>query len=99
MWRRSRDFWVNSKTSARKWGITPGGEAEVPVVVVDHDFEESTDYVPIYEIPQLFYWNGYWLEIRREQGPVQYHNRAASQSAATLYLTLVAGLGEMMYMY
>ncbi|KDQ34042.1 hypothetical protein PLEOSDRAFT_1028527, partial [Pleurotus ostreatus PC15] len=87
VWRRSRDFWVNSKTSARKWGITPGGESDVPVAV-DHDSEESTDYVPIYEIPQLFYWNGYWLEIRREQGSPQYHSRTVSQSAATLYLTI-----------
>ncbi|KAF4578402.1 hypothetical protein EYR36_000209 [Pleurotus pulmonarius] len=87
VWRRSRDFWVNSKTSARKWGITLGGEPEVPIVM-DQDSEESTDYVPIYEIPQLFYWNGYWLEIHREQGPVQYHNRSTSQSAATLYLTI-----------
>ncbi|KAL0945780.1 hypothetical protein HGRIS_012068 [Hohenbuehelia grisea] len=83
VWRRSRDFYVNSKTSARKFGINiSSGE--------QHE-EDTTDYVPIYEIPQLFWWKGYWLEIRREQGSPQlsqHQGRNMMYSSSVMYLTI-----------
>ncbi|KAJ8518218.1 hypothetical protein ONZ45_g4660 [Pleurotus djamor] len=87
VWHRSRDFWVNSKTSARKWGIAPGQEAQQPSKETE---EELTDYVPIYEIPQLFKWKGYWLEIHRQTGASQFNPRtnAYSNGAAALHLTI-----------
>jgi mitochondrial chaperone BCS1 len=29
--------------------------------------DENADYVPTYEMPQLFRWNGHWLEIKRNK--------------------------------
>ncbi|KAJ8518236.1 hypothetical protein ONZ45_g4674 [Pleurotus djamor] len=81
VWHRSRNFWVDSKTSARKWGIAPGGEKDA------NSKDDSTDYVPIYEIPQLFRWKGYWLEIHKEVGRPRQH-RADIPEAASLHLTI-----------
>ncbi|KAJ8518241.1 hypothetical protein ONZ45_g4659 [Pleurotus djamor] len=81
VWHRSRNFWVDSKTSARKWGIAPGGEKHA------NSKDDSTDYVPIYEIPQLFRWKGYWLEIHKEVGRPRQH-RADIPEVASLHLTI-----------
>jgi len=53
VWRRSRDFTVNAKNSKRKWAVN------------EPELEGSADYVPTYELPQLFRWRGYWVEVRR----------------------------------
>ncbi|KAK7050933.1 hypothetical protein VNI00_005045 [Paramarasmius palmivorus] len=59
VWRRSREFRVSAKSSKRKWAIQPGFE----------DFgKDNADYVPTYELPQIFRWNGHWLEIKRSKG-------------------------------
>ncbi|KAI3615012.1 mitochondrial chaperone bcs1 [Moniliophthora roreri] len=59
VWRRSREFRVSAKSSKRKWAIHPGYE----------DIgKDNADYVPTYELPQIFRWNGYWLEIKRTKG-------------------------------
>ncbi|KAJ4490558.1 P-loop containing nucleoside triphosphate hydrolase protein [Lentinula aciculospora] len=55
VWKRACDFQVSAKSSARKWGINSG------IAVKSH----SVDYVPTYALPQLFRWQGYWLEIMR----------------------------------
>lgn len=56
VWRRSRDFQVTAKNSKRKWAVS-GAE-----------LGGNADYVPTYELPQLFRWKGYWVEIKRTSG-------------------------------
>lgn len=53
VWRRSRDFTVNAKNSKRKWAVS------------EPELEGNADYVPTYELPQLFRWRGYWVEVKR----------------------------------
>ncbi|KAG2005752.1 mitochondrial chaperone BCS1 [Coprinopsis cinerea AmutBmut pab1-1] len=57
VWRLARDFRVASKSSKRQWGIGAvdrGGQED-----------EYVEYVPTYNQPQLFRWNGYWVEASR----------------------------------
>ena len=53
IWRRSRDFSVNAKNSKRKWAVS------------EPELEGNADYVPTYELPQLFRWRGYLVEVKR----------------------------------
>lgn len=78
VWRRSRDFRVTAKSSSRKWGVETGLNSQP---------EGSADYVPTYELPQLFRWNGYWLEIKRSKGTPTYTQMGA-QSASTIFITV-----------
>ncbi|KAF9267807.1 P-loop containing nucleoside triphosphate hydrolase protein [Marasmius fiardii PR-910] len=59
LWRRSREFRVNATNSQRKWGIRTRPTGSV---------KDNAEYVPTYELPQLFRWNGYWFEIKRANG-------------------------------
>ncbi|THU96877.1 P-loop containing nucleoside triphosphate hydrolase protein [Dendrothele bispora CBS 962.96] len=59
VWRRSYNFRVFATNSKRKWSI---GSSEINATTTT---KGSAEYVPTYESPQLFRWNGYWLEIRR----------------------------------
>jgi mitochondrial chaperone BCS1 len=61
IWKRTRDFKVTAHNSRRKWGIKPGADAGI-------DVEENADYVPTYEMPQIFRWRGHWVEVRRDKG-------------------------------
>ncbi|KAK7464358.1 hypothetical protein VKT23_006525 [Stygiomarasmius scandens] len=50
----------------------------------------NAEYVPTYESPQLFRWNGYWLEIRRSKAqsaglPPQFGAGSAGKIYVTLY--------------
>lgn len=78
VWRRSRDFRVTAKNSSRKWGIETSSSSQP---------EGSADYVPTYELPQLFRWNGYWLEIKRSKGTPTYTQMGA-QSLSTIFITI-----------
>ncbi|KIK01770.1 hypothetical protein K443DRAFT_132188 [Laccaria amethystina LaAM-08-1] len=78
VWRRSRDFRVTAKSSGRKWGVETGPNSQP---------EGSADYVPTYELPQLFRWNGYWLEIKRSKGTPTYTQMGA-QSASIIFITV-----------
>ncbi|TFK29174.1 P-loop containing nucleoside triphosphate hydrolase protein [Coprinopsis marcescibilis] len=62
IWKRSRDFRINAKSSARRWGIKFGGEKERSAGG-DH-----VDLVPTYELPHLFRWKGFWIETKRNTG-------------------------------
>jgi chaperone BCS1 len=48
--------------------------------------DDIADYVPTYEMPQLFRWNGYWLEIKRSKTTQMMHHGNA-HVAATIYVT------------
>ena len=56
IWRKSREFRVSAKSSQRTWGVDP---------TPDHG--GNADYVPTYEVPQIFRWKGCWVEIRRDK--------------------------------
>ncbi|KAJ7487025.1 P-loop containing nucleoside triphosphate hydrolase protein [Mycena latifolia] len=57
VWKRSREFVVTAKNSARKWAVNTAGD--------NPTIKGNAEYVPTYQIPQLFQWRGYWLEIKR----------------------------------
>jgi len=48
--------------------------------------DENADYVPTYEMPQLFRWNRYWLEIKRSK-TTQMMAHHGAHVAATIYVT------------
>lgn len=80
VWRRSRDFRVTAKNSKRKWGVKTGSETQV---------EGSAEYVPTYELPQIFRWKGYWLEIKRSKGgqSISQFGGGLSSAGASIYIT------------
>jgi chaperone BCS1 len=82
VWRRARDFRVNAKNSKRKWGVS----MKLKITNDDDDDDNNADYVPTYEMPQIFHWNGYWLEIKRSKG-IQMMTHHGAQAAATIYVT------------
>jgi mitochondrial chaperone BCS1 len=63
IWKRTRDFKITAHNSRRKWGIKPSADTGI-------DVEENADYVPTYEMPQIFRWRGHWVEVRRDKGSV-----------------------------
>lgn len=60
------------------------------VTAVDSD---NADYVPMYDAPQLFRWNGYWLEVRDDQASTNqqtpYEGPRAPVSLSIKWVTLV----------
>ncbi|KAJ6534266.1 P-loop containing nucleoside triphosphate hydrolase protein [Mycena capillaripes] len=56
VWKRSREFVATAKNSERKWAFKTDSD---PTRV------GSAEYVPTYQAPQLFKWDGYWVEITR----------------------------------
>lgn len=56
IWRKSRDFNVFAKNSSSKRRWTVGSTAL--------ENSDNVDFVPLYDDPQIFRWNGYWLEVR-----------------------------------
>ncbi|KAH8829335.1 P-loop containing nucleoside triphosphate hydrolase protein [Flagelloscypha sp. PMI_526] len=60
VWKRSREFKVLAKTSKRQWSIP---SAEDTSKIAGH-----VDFLPTYDIPQLFRWKGHLLEVRRTFG-------------------------------
>ncbi|KAL0945597.1 hypothetical protein HGRIS_014754 [Hohenbuehelia grisea] len=61
VWQRSRNFNICLKTSARKFGIQiPSNSSD------DNETDgDKAEYVPKFNIPQLFWWRGYWIEVQR----------------------------------
>jgi chaperone BCS1 len=80
VWRRSRDFNVTARSSARKWAVNKGTATAID--------SENADYVPLYEAPQLFRWNGYWLEVKDSQvnQPIVMYD--APRNPASLCITI-----------
>ncbi|EKM76611.1 hypothetical protein AGABI1DRAFT_62968 [Agaricus bisporus var. burnettii JB137-S8] len=63
VWRRSRDFRVSAKSSRRRWGISSASGMEARAI-------DSAEYVPTYDLPQIFWWRPYWIEIKRSKPQV-----------------------------
>ncbi|KAJ7585054.1 mitochondrial chaperone BCS1 [Mycena floridula] len=97
VWRRSRDFRVNAANSKRKWGIRPGAGGDWGSKDTD-TVKDNADYVPTYEVPQLFRWkrkdfgqSSYWVEIKRTKGlyPSMIPGFGGRiQEAGTLFVTI-----------
>jgi hypothetical protein len=79
IWKRTRDFKVTAHNSRRKWGINPGADAGI-------DIEENADYVPTYEMPQIFRWRGNWVEVRRDKGFVNAGPGMPNGGGGNIYL-------------
>ncbi|KAF5346178.1 hypothetical protein D9758_009975 [Tetrapyrgos nigripes] len=85
LWRRSYDFRVFATNSKRRWSIGTGGSTKEPGTK-----KGNAEYVPTYEQPLLFRWNGYWLDIRRTMSqatnlPFQY---GGTSDSGKIYVTL-----------
>ena len=48
--------------------------------------DDIADYIPTYEMPQFFHWNGYWFEIKRNKTTQMMHHGGA-HVAAMIYVT------------
>ncbi|KAJ7690475.1 P-loop containing nucleoside triphosphate hydrolase protein [Mycena rosella] len=78
VWKRSREFVVSAKNSQRKWAVTTADDSTIKC---------NAEYVPTYQIPQLFKWRGYWLELKRsnDRGAVNVHG---VQNTGHIYVTI-----------
>jgi len=51
---------------------------------------ESAEYVPTYDLPQLFRWNRYWIEIKRTKAQVTVSSPfgpGGGSAGASIFLT------------
>ncbi|PPQ68243.1 hypothetical protein CVT25_005312 [Psilocybe cyanescens] len=86
IWKRSRRFHVTARSSRRRWGININNNREQAQI------NGPAEYVPTYEMAQLFRWNGYWAETRRSIGSRGQHvyTEAGGQPSGSrmLFLTI-----------
>lgn len=59
IWDRSRKFQVNSRSSIRQWTV------DIQPKHIDDYSDEHTEFVPMYDAPQLFQWKGYLVEVQK----------------------------------
>ncbi|KAF4571151.1 hypothetical protein EYR36_008479 [Pleurotus pulmonarius] len=72
VWHRSRDYFVRYKATTRKWGVTVGApQQQPPEDKTAAHLEEGIEYVPSFDTPQIFRWNGYWLEVMKDTPKLQ----------------------------
>ncbi|KAJ6534248.1 P-loop containing nucleoside triphosphate hydrolase protein [Mycena capillaripes] len=79
VWKRSREFVVTAKNSERKWAVRTDSD---PTRV------GSAEYVPTYQAPQLFKWDGYWVEIKRGNDSRGSVAANGVQQTGRIYLTI-----------
>ena len=77
IWRRSRDFSVNAKNSKRKWAVS------------EPELDGSADYVPTYELPQLFRWRGYLVEVKRSNTGSRIMAGQGAQNRGVIFISYV----------
>ncbi|XP_006455635.1 hypothetical protein AGABI2DRAFT_180594 [Agaricus bisporus var. bisporus H97] len=81
-WRNSWNFKISAKTLQRKNGV------EASQICKGHK-SENAEYVPTYQNPQLFRWEGYWIEISKTLSSSSYnYQEDRSISSSTFYLTV-----------
>ncbi|KAF6750363.1 mitochondrial chaperone BCS1 [Ephemerocybe angulata] len=94
IWKRSRDFRINAKSSIRRWGIRVGadsGETDNKSKLGDgkKDASEHVDLVPTYELPHLFKWRRVWIETKRSTSVVNGQTPfGLGFSPGVIYLTM-----------
>ncbi|KAF5353490.1 hypothetical protein D9756_007928 [Leucocoprinus leucothites] len=82
VWRRSWNFKISAKTLQRKNGV------ESTEISKGHN-SENAEYVPTYQKPQLFRWNGYWVEVSKSTSMPSYDYQAErTVCTSTIYLTV-----------
>ncbi|KAJ6563306.1 P-loop containing nucleoside triphosphate hydrolase protein [Mycena vulgaris] len=79
VWKRSREFVVSAKNSERKWAVTTSS---------DPTRKGNAEYVPTYQIPQLFKWRGSWLELKRGMNDRAAVNVNGVQTTGRIFLTI-----------
>ncbi|KAJ7128794.1 P-loop containing nucleoside triphosphate hydrolase protein [Mycena crocata] len=81
VWARSREFRVNATNSRRKWSVKTW---------IDPTIKGNAEYVPTYQLPQLFRWRGHWLEIKRSQdgASARFTSAGTIQPVASIYVTI-----------
>ncbi|KAF7368375.1 hypothetical protein MVEN_00159200 [Mycena venus] len=80
VWRRSREFVVTATNSRRKWSVKTW---------LDPKIEGNAEYVPTYQVPQLFRWRGHWVEIKRSKdGETRMNPIGLFQVVSSIYVTI-----------
>ncbi|KAJ7175038.1 P-loop containing nucleoside triphosphate hydrolase protein [Mycena crocata] len=81
VWARSREFRVNATNSRRKWSVKTW---------IDPRVKGNAEYVPTYQLPQLFRWRGRWLEIKRSNdgNSARYTTAGTYQAVQSIYVTI-----------
>ncbi|KAJ7252184.1 P-loop containing nucleoside triphosphate hydrolase protein [Mycena rebaudengoi] len=77
------------QNSQRKWAVKPGADASS---------KGHAEYVPTYQVPQLFKWRGHWVEIKRntDRNAVVVNNVAQNgRIYVTIYTLDMAVLTEL----
>ena len=86
VWKRSGRFRVTATSSLRKWGVRPNRHTQPQAMI-----STIAEFVPVFEAPQLFRWNGYWVEIKSRKTPAPYNsNPELGGQLSTIYLTWVS---------
>jgi chaperone BCS1 len=81
VWRQSWNFKISAKTLQRKNGV------EASEISKGHN-SENAEYVPTYQRPQVFRWNGYWVEVSKSISLPSYdYQTERTVSTSTIYLT------------
>ncbi|KAF9007071.1 P-loop containing nucleoside triphosphate hydrolase protein [Cyathus striatus] len=93
VWRQSKEFRVTAKSSKRQWSVKAGGNT-----VMGH-----AEYVPTYQLPQLFWWDGYFVEIKRNKGvsmmiPGHHSSAAISLTIYTRDMNVMSKLVDNAYL-
>ncbi|KZT21329.1 P-loop containing nucleoside triphosphate hydrolase protein [Neolentinus lepideus HHB14362 ss-1] len=60
LWRRSPNFKARAKTAMRMVAHT---------IIDGPQLDGHADFVPIYDVPYLFRWKGYWFEFQKSRDP------------------------------
>jgi chaperone BCS1 len=80
VWRHSWNFKISAKTLQKKNGVRPSEVSK------GHKSEHA-EYVPTYQKPQIFRWNGYWIEITRNiDEPTYDFQMERNVTSSTIYL-------------
>ncbi|KAJ8454725.1 hypothetical protein ONZ45_g19189 [Pleurotus djamor] len=93
VWHRSRDYFVRYKTSTRRWGVTTVDSQAQAASDKSKHAEETIEYLPSFDTPQLFRWNGYWIEVMKDtkssaSAPNVMYMSSRGSSTSTLCLNL-----------
>ncbi|KAJ6534162.1 hypothetical protein B0H19DRAFT_1241383 [Mycena capillaripes] len=80
VWRRARDFIVSATNSRRKWSVKTWADPKV---------KGNAEYVPTYQVPQIFRWRGHWVEIKRsKEGEARFTPMGIFQPISSLFVTI-----------
>jgi chaperone BCS1 len=73
---------VTAASSMRKWSVRPNH-----LQSQSQTNSSIAEYVPTYDAPQIFRWNGYWVEIKRNKSTPSFNPEFGGQASTTMYMT------------